>query len=413
MCAVQSSGGGMTEYIYDAEGHRVAQGTITSFNCNPSANGFVASTQEVIGPGGQPVTETDGSGNWQRTNVYANGELLATYDGAGLHYFLHDPVGTRRVQVSAAGVVEGADTSLPWGDSYTQTAADDPNAQHYAQLSFDAETGLDHAGARQYAPWTGLWTAPDPYNGSYDLYNPQSLNRYAYVNDNPLGFVDPSGEAGGIVGWGGVCGIAKGPSGDTYNTAFPGTSISICNPLVSIISIAVVRSGLINSLANGVDYGLNSLLGTHFNDSFSAFGSAAEIKAVGAYISAAFTIACSIDNFNSSMCGPSGWTSVVFGNDSNLGKGVNDAIALTGAILCADPGTAEACFGYAIYSAVNAAFSWIWSAFSGPQFTGSLLPRPAAMQGLGTSPIGIPDKNLTLQEILGQTTTGVIPTPAP
>lgn len=46
MCAVQShpvSGGtAMVEYIYDAEGHRVAKGSITSFNCNTGANGFVA-----------------------------------------------------------------------------------------------------------------------------------------------------------------------------------------------------------------------------------------------------------------------------------------------------------------------------------------------------------------------------------
>ena len=117
-------------YICDAEGHRVAKGTITSWSCDPSANGFQATEQAVYDTSGRVLSETDGQGNWQRTNVYANGELLATYDGAGLHYFLHDPVGTRRVQVSAAGVVEGADTSLPWGDGYTQTAADDPNAQH-------------------------------------------------------------------------------------------------------------------------------------------------------------------------------------------------------------------------------------------------------------------------------------------
>ena len=113
------------------------------------------------------------------------------------------------------------------------------------------------------------------------------------------------------------------------------------------------------------------------------------------------------------MCGPSGWTTIAFGKDSNVGKGVNDAIALTGAILCADPATADACFGYAIYSAANAAFSWMWSAFSGPQFTGSLLPRPSALDGLGSSATGIPNKNLSLQQILGQASTGMIPTPAP
>ncbi len=34
---------------------------------------------------------------------------------------------------------------------------------------------------------------PDPYDGSYNLTDPQSLNRYAYVQNDPVNFVDPSG----------------------------------------------------------------------------------------------------------------------------------------------------------------------------------------------------------------------------
>lgn len=37
--------------------------------------------------------------------------------------------------------------------------------------------------------------SPDPYDGSYDFTNPQSLNRYSYALNNPLSFVDPSGLA--------------------------------------------------------------------------------------------------------------------------------------------------------------------------------------------------------------------------
>jgi hypothetical protein len=36
--------------------------------------------------------------------------------------------------------------------------------------------------------------SPDPYDGSYDATNPQSLNRYTYVLNNPLAFTDPSGQ---------------------------------------------------------------------------------------------------------------------------------------------------------------------------------------------------------------------------
>src|SRR5262249_2198864 len=57
----------------------------------------------------------------------------------------------------------------------------------------DSESGLDHTWFRQYANSQGRWTTPDPYMGSMDFTNPQSLNRYAYVGNSPLTFIDPTG----------------------------------------------------------------------------------------------------------------------------------------------------------------------------------------------------------------------------
>jgi RHS repeat-associated protein len=62
----------------------------------------------------------------------------------------------------------------------------------------DAESGLDYFGARYYASNMGRWMSPDwadkpeavPYS---DLANPQSLNLYGYVNNNPLSKADPDG----------------------------------------------------------------------------------------------------------------------------------------------------------------------------------------------------------------------------
>jgi len=46
---------------------------------------------------------------------------------------------------------------------------------------------------RRYAGKWHRFTQPDPHDGSYDLTNPQSSNRYAYVQNDPVNFIDPTG----------------------------------------------------------------------------------------------------------------------------------------------------------------------------------------------------------------------------
>ena len=55
----------------------------------------------------------------------------------------------------------------------------------------DAESGLDYFGARHFSSAMGRFLSPDPLAGH--LINPQSLNRYTYVLNNPLVNTDPTG----------------------------------------------------------------------------------------------------------------------------------------------------------------------------------------------------------------------------
>src|SRR5205814_537281 len=49
---------------------------------------------------------------------------------------------------------------------------------------------------RRYSSTQGRWLSPDPAGlGAADPANPQSWNRYAYVLNNPINFVDPLGLA--------------------------------------------------------------------------------------------------------------------------------------------------------------------------------------------------------------------------
>jgi len=57
----------------------------------------------------------------------------------------------------------------------------------------DIETGLDYFGARYYANTQGRFTSPDEPFWDQDKIEPQSWNLYSYVQNNPLGFIDPTG----------------------------------------------------------------------------------------------------------------------------------------------------------------------------------------------------------------------------
>jgi uncharacterized protein RhaS with RHS repeats len=46
---------------------------------------------------------------------------------------------------------------------------------------------------RRYQSYWTRFAQPDPYDGSYDLTDPQSFNRYSYTQNDPITFVDPSG----------------------------------------------------------------------------------------------------------------------------------------------------------------------------------------------------------------------------
>jgi len=70
----------------------------------------------------------------------------------------------------------------------------------------DNETGLDYFLARYYSSMQGRFTSVDPENAGAFEDEPQSWNGYAYVQNNPLGFIDPDGlERCGIKNADGSC----------------------------------------------------------------------------------------------------------------------------------------------------------------------------------------------------------------
>ena len=178
LCAVEPLGSSVvTGYVYDAEGTRVAKGTLSTFNCGST---FTLTHWYIVGPSGEQLTETDGSGNWIHSNVYAQGELAATYanDGEGLHFQLSDWLGTRRVETDYAGNTQQTCTSLPFGDGPVNCVG--PTEQFFTGKERDTESGNDYFGARYYASTMGRMMSPDPgWFFATHPDNPQSWNLYS------------------------------------------------------------------------------------------------------------------------------------------------------------------------------------------------------------------------------------------
>jgi RHS repeat-associated protein len=178
---VTVSGGTSETNVYDALKERV----MTTINGTTLAYGFNLA--------GQRSTVWDASGNLISAQYYAGSRPLAYYLASDGHvHFQHqDWIGTERIRTTSTGTVDSSFTSLPFGDSLIASGSD-TEPYHYASLDSDTQD-LQHATARHLSTVQGRWLRPDPYDGSYNFGDPQSLNRYSYVENSPLVANDPSG----------------------------------------------------------------------------------------------------------------------------------------------------------------------------------------------------------------------------
>jgi RHS repeat-associated protein len=147
---------------------------------------------------GEQLSELDGSGTFLRSHVYANGRLLATFTSAGTEFALGDWLGTKRVVARQDGTVAGSCISLPFGDELICGGNVSLSGHHFTGQVHDKESSNDFFQARYYSNNVGRFVTPDwsddpdavPYA---DFSNPQSLNLYSYVSNNPVTGTDPDG----------------------------------------------------------------------------------------------------------------------------------------------------------------------------------------------------------------------------
>jgi RHS repeat-associated protein len=129
----------------------------------------------------------------------------STSTSANLKYVLTDVQGSARVLMENNGTssaILARHDYLPFGEEIwvgvsrttsQKYATTDKVRQRFALTERDEASGLDHTWFRKYDSFAGRWTSPDPYGGSMSAGDPQSFNRYAYVQNDPVNHLDPSG----------------------------------------------------------------------------------------------------------------------------------------------------------------------------------------------------------------------------
>ena len=87
---------------------------------------------------------------------------------------------------------------VPFGEVFIEERNNTWNTPYlFNAKEFDEETGMYYYGARYYEPRLSLWMSCDPMQEKYAYITP-----YCYTFDNPVKYIDPTGEDGEITGTG-------------------------------------------------------------------------------------------------------------------------------------------------------------------------------------------------------------------
>ena len=172
-------GGTKIDYVIDANDRRIGKkvnGTLEQ--------GFLYDGQLQI------VAELDGAGEVVSRFIYGDRLNVPAYMiKSGVTYrIISDHLGSPRLVINPAtgNIIQRMDYD-EYGNVLTDT---NPGFQPFGFAGglYDRDTGLTRFGARDYDPHTGRWTAKDPIG-----FDGEDTNLYAYVENDPINFIDPLG----------------------------------------------------------------------------------------------------------------------------------------------------------------------------------------------------------------------------
>jgi len=205
-----------SDTTYDEAGNVINDAKFRSMVFAYDANGRMVKSTKTSMPDASSVYDASGMRVAEKVNdvwrylVYdIGGKLIAEYGGSetsgvgGLSYVHQDWQGSTRVVTNAHGFVKSRNDYTAFGEDINSgTGLRTENQgfgsaenlrQKYGLTERDDATGLDHTWFRKHETQAGRWTSPDPYNGSMNIGDPQSFNKYSYVTNQPTNYIDPSG----------------------------------------------------------------------------------------------------------------------------------------------------------------------------------------------------------------------------
>ena len=168
----------------DGDGNRIGK-SVTSRNKTESAK-YLWDINHGLP---QVLTESNGKGTALFT--YGLGRISMADPRKGQMYYQYDGLGSVRGLTDRKGMTKGLYAYDAFGKPLI-TASPVDNDFQYTGEQADTETGFIYLRARYYDPETGRFISRDSFAG-FDTAT-QSLNRYTYVQNNPVVYTDPSGK---------------------------------------------------------------------------------------------------------------------------------------------------------------------------------------------------------------------------
>jgi RHS repeat-associated protein len=143
--------------------------------------------------GGSYEVQTDGTTETVRQYYAIAGVTAGMREGSTFYYFLTDHLGSVVGVTDSSGMLVSQTRYAPFGAIRTDIGIISQTDYGYTFQRNVSGMGLMDYKARAYDPYLNHWIQPDTIIP--DPYNPQSWNRYSYVNGNPINHNDPSGHS--------------------------------------------------------------------------------------------------------------------------------------------------------------------------------------------------------------------------